>query len=326
MRFKVFLSLLTVMAFILIVSTLSPAHTAERRPVTGTVMFVIDGKLDGRISSMSGGNLVGTIVETKIPDAQTLVKKSIRSVAVEQLEIEMTLSSNVETFNWLTEVINGKASAKNITIFTCDQNFNIIQSKEYQGALPAEFSMSNPDATTRDIGKIYLSFTAETVKEGARTGKCPLDDVAKRKNWVTSNFRLDIPGLETTQVRSVSGLTIKFKNSEGSQPGDPRRPSRGISAIQFNNLTISLAGPSARAKAWEDWFNTFLVQGRSSDQEEKSGTLVLLSQDLKNELLRINLSNLGLFKFENNFNNGPTGAVSTMDAGVYTEKVDFDIK
>lgn len=324
MRSKLFLSLLTVMVFILIVSTLSPAHTAERRTLPGTVMFAIEGKYEGRVLSMSGGNLIGTISEVRLPDSGSTIKKSIQNVAIEALEIEMALDNNVETFNWLNESINGRPSQKTVTIFTCDLNFNIIQSKEYLKVIPAGFSMSNPDVDSKINGKIVLSFNAEQAREGARSGKCPQATLTKPKTWFPSNFRLDIPGLDTVQVRTVSGLEIAFKNLQTT--GNGRNTTSENVSVKYGNLMISLSATLARTKSWEDWYNTFLVQGRRSDQEEKSGTLVLLSPDMKNELLRINLSNLGLFKFENNFVAGPTAPISNIEAGVYVEKIDFDVK
>jgi hypothetical protein len=99
---------------------------------------------------------------------------------------------------------------------------------------------------------------------------------APQKVWLASAFRLEIPAVDCRRVRRIDALTIKIR------PGH----------VEFPNIHVTLL--ERGSETWSDWFRTFVVDGRGTDNLEKEGAIVFFSQDLKTELGRIRLHHLGI--------------------------------
>jgi hypothetical protein len=81
-----------------------------------------------------------------------------------------------------------------------------------------------------------------------------------------------------------------------------------------------------QAETWESWFNSFVLGGNNADSQEKTGRLTLLAPDLAQELARIDLFNVGVFRLApepgRQFDDPRTRRVV---AGLYCERMDFKI-
>ena len=63
--------------------------------------------------------------------------------------------------------------------------------------------------------------------------------------------------------------------------------------LEFPNLKITLS--QVGSETWFAWFDGFVIKGNNDESKEKNGSIALLSPDLKDELLRVDLFNLGIF-------------------------------
>jgi hypothetical protein len=109
---------------------------------------------------------------------------------------------------------------------------------------------------------------------------------------VSSNFRLEISGLDASLVIKIDAFTVRHRPSAG-----PDKDPSGRSSVDVSNLRVEV-GPPSRAEAWRTWFETFVLRGNSGVEEEKTGTLTLLSSDLKTSLAQIALYSVGIFGLE----------------------------
>ena len=98
--------------------------------------------------------------------------------------------------------------------------------------------------------------------------------------FLSSNFRLNIAGLDCTRVAKIDSFTVK------------QTPGTGLA--EFPNLRIELS--SVSATTWRTWFQSFLID--SSAANEKTGNLSFLSTNLTTVLATINFFNLGIFRLE----------------------------
>ena len=80
---------------------------------------------------------------------------------------------------------------------------------------------------------------------------------------------------------------------------------------------------AADVAKWSEWFDSFVLQGRNTDADEKTGTLTFLAANLKDELGRVRLFGLGIHGLAPE----PTlpSAVKRMAAELYCERMELEI-
>jgi hypothetical protein len=91
----------------------------------------------------------------------------------------------------------------------------------------------------------------------------------------------------------IDAITIKQTPAK-IEVGEANDPSKEPGKLEFPNVILTL--PESAAKSFQDYFDSFVIKGNSGESQEKSGSLVLLSRNRKKELLRLNLSGMGIYK------------------------------
>jgi hypothetical protein len=135
--------------------------------------------------------------------------------------------------------------------------------------------------------------------------------------FLSSNFRLNIAGLDCTKVSKIDSFTVNQH-----LVGETRTNATEANLLEFPNLRIELAAVSA--ESWRAWFRSFVIDGNSSAANEKTGTLSFLSPNLAAMLATISFHNLGIFRLEN----APadtSGEVMRVVAELYCERMELAI-
>ena len=140
---------------------------------------------------------------------------------------------------------------------------------------------------------------ARYIRFGVLSAACPRSGGAVRdhskqsgKRWHVSDFRLEIDGLDCTNVRRIDSFAVRSAPT-ADDTGDHREPQKQPGVLDFPDLSITIARTSARS--WLDWHDDFVVKGNNGQAREKSGSLVLLSRK-KREVARVDLFNLGVYR------------------------------
>jgi len=102
-----------------------------------------------------------------------------------------------------------------------------------------------------------------------------------------SNFRLDIPGLDTVGVARIESFTI-------SRRIDVVRTGASVTLVgrqvQIPNLVVTVG--ASRAEDWRAWHRQMVITGDQT--AERNGALVFMAPDFRSELSRIELRNVGI--------------------------------
>jgi hypothetical protein len=77
------------------------------------------------------------------------------------------------------------------------------------------------------------------------------------------------------------------------------------------------------AKSWFDWFESFVVKGNNEDKKEKNGSISFLAANLADELLRLDLFNLGIFRIGPDKAEANSDRVTTVTAQLYCERMEL---
>lgn len=279
-------------------TTTSSDAALQNRYAVGNFEITLDGLGAAFVSSVDGGTMVSEAV-VEPGSRGTFVKKKPSAPRFEPLIVEVNLTAAPKAWiDWVNGSINGTERPKNGALAILDHNYSERQRRSYSNLRLAELTLEKLDA--KDAKKplnIELDFVADSVTETKGTGQQNPTAVSNRgKSASASNFRITMPGLDTSRVSSVGPITVKLVGGG--------TPSKGVDALmkgeQRNNaraevmpFTMRLSeGPTA--DAWKAWYQSFVVQGKNTDAEEKTMTIELLDPSLKTVLFRARLEGVGI--------------------------------
>jgi hypothetical protein len=159
-----------------------------------------------------------------------------------------------------------------------------------------------------------VRFAAETTIEAPASGPVAQPTGTPRKT-TQSNFRFELDGLDSATVSKIDAFTVKRPLA-----GDPRDYSKEPANVEFPNLRVTVN--EAHGESWTDWFQRFVVQGENSEADEKNGSIVLLATDMKTEICRVDLFNVGIFALRRRFQ-PEQDEVPKLTAELYCERMQF---
>jgi phage tail-like protein len=292
-----------------------------RSYVAGNFQFVLDGVKTGFLKSVEGGGPVAEVI-SEPQGSSPYFKKHIGPVGYEPFALRFALSIANDVYDWINASWTGNYQRKNGAIVTTDQELTAVSQREFFNALLTETTIPALDGSSKEPGYLTITFAPEYTKTSKASGKVAAPTNNKQKLWLPSNFRVTIDGLDCTKVRSVESFTVK-QSVVTDDIGDARDYQKEPGKLEFPNLAITLMESSA--ESWFDWFESFVIKGNSEDKKEKNGSIAFLAADLKQELLRVDLFNLGIFKIAVDKSDANADRVATVTAHLYCERMELHI-
>jgi hypothetical protein len=248
----------------------------------------IDGKVYPGAVEWSGGEPRG-IVQTNGN------KKQVGSVIYDPIILEVGGALQAPLLGIVKDFCAGSPAPVSLLLHATNQ-----PAVEASKAVLTKVEFPALDGASKESARIILTFVAPSTRNVASTGEAKLSGV-KMKSALTCNFGLTVEGLPSARIATVSSLVI----------------SRESGRTEISNLRISIS--SADGDAWMQWRDQFLVKGDNSDEQEKDATLSLLDPAMKNALLSLSLSNVGLVRLTRSDRGADT--ISRVEAELYIEGV-----
>lgn len=294
------------------------AADTKRSYVAGRFALELDGQFAGFVTGFEGGNLVGQVISLKVADGS--VRKQIGGMKIEPISIETGLSMEKPFYEWIKAILDGKAGPKNGAIIAMDFNNKEVGRRIFFNALITEIEFPACDAASKEAARMTITLTPESLRFDPPSLKQAPLPVTKQKQWLPSNFRLNIQGLEpaTARVNKVEALVIKQKVTEEAV-GQRRDIQKGPSPPEYPNLVITL--PESQAGLFYAWHQDFVIKGNNGQDKEKPGVLEILSPDLKSVLASLQFQNLGIFKVAPEPGQAGAEAIGRIKAEMYCEKI-----
>ena len=276
------------------------AEAAVGRPSasSGGATLVLDGESVGNLRSVDGGAAVAEVVDE--PAARGAApKKHVTGVKYEDLSLEIDLGQGRPVYDWIGAALRTAATPKNGSLVFLDFNRNPRETRDFQNAMISQTTFPALDAASKEAGTLRFTLAVDRVSAGNGAAKASPAVATKSKNWLSSNFKVEIDGLETTRVSRVEPIVVKHT---------PR--------LVFENLQITLADTGA--DSWRRWQDEFF--GKGGDKHEKNGRVVFLGPSLKDELAEIRLEGLGLVALRARSNDS---GLPMLQAELYVERLEF---
>lgn len=295
------------------------SSAADRGYVAGNFGIELDGVKAGFLRSVEGGHVSSDVVnETTGLDYVT--KKHLAGVKYGDVVVQLPVNPSKPICDWISGTFDRNYQRKNGAIIAADYRLDERQRLSFQGALLTEISIPACDAASKDPAYMSLKISPENLKWEGGKGKLLGDSKGSQKLWLPSNFRLDLPGLDCTKVQKIDAFTIKqsvAENSLGAERDYVTEPSK----LEIPNLRVTLAATTAGS--WLDWADKFIIKGNNDENNEKTGTLTLLSPNRSEELVRVSLYQVGIYRVERPF--GDNGdKINTVTVELYVERMEID--
>jgi phage tail-like protein len=290
-----------------------------RSYVTGNFQLVLEGNKSGFLKSIEGGTAAAEVVAEPI-GGSPFVKKHLGPVGYEAFVARFGLSMNKDVYEWINASWSANYQRKNGAVVAIDNKLTAVSQREFFNALVTETTFPKLDGGSKDPAHLTLTFAPEYTRTSKASGK--VSAPSRQKLWLPSNFRVTIDGLDCTRVRAVESFTVR-QSLATDDIGDARDYLKEPGKLEFPNLAINLAESSA--KTWLDWFESFVIKGNSEDRKEKNGSIAILSPNLQDELLRVDLFNLGIFKIAPDKAEANVDRVATVTAHLYCERMELHL-
>jgi phage tail-like protein len=294
---------------------------APRSYVAGNFQLVLDGVKCGFLKSVDGGAPVAEVVSESVGSSY-FPKKHLGQISYGPFVLQFGLAMSKEIFDWINASWTADYSRKNGAVVATDHTLTAVSQREFLNAIVTETTIPTLDGSSKNPGYLTLKFAPEYTRIAKASGKVTSAAKVDQKLWLPSNFRLAIDGLDGSGVRTIDSFTVK-QSVATDDIGNARDYLREPGKLEFPNLKITLMESSA--KSWFDWFEDFVIKGNNGDAKEKNGSITLLSANLKEELLRIDLFNLGIFRIGQDKTEANSDRITSVTAHLYCERMELHV-
>ena len=283
----------------------------------GRFGFLVEGSTFlGVVRSVSGGNIRGEVAVRQTRAGQ---KKRIRNVICEPFTIDVGIGMSQEFYDWIEASFDRGYITKNGELVAYDLDDNVMSIREFQDAHISEVTMPALDGSSKDPAYMTVKFNPEKIHYKNST-RLPIQvDVGPAtKKWLPSNFRVELGDLPCDRVAKIDSFTWKQAINK-DRSGVTRRAKKYASVVEVPDLklTVSMAdfGP------WEQWYRSFIVGG--NHDAVLNGSISLLGQDIKDELARIDLQNVGIISLNTAKQEANKEKVARFEVELYVEQMTF---
>jgi hypothetical protein len=249
----------------------------------------LDGQVAGTVISAAGGYGTADVVTETIGDGP-VADKHLGSLRYADVEIACASDTAPYLTGWLTETLNGKYARRNGALLKLDQYSKTVQRLEFTNALLAEVAFPGLDAASTAPARLAARLAPEYTRRAGGDGRTVSGGRAQQ--WTTANFRLAIDGLDCNRVTRIERLAVRTTLTD-EEDAEGRAVVKKPTGVEIPNLVVTL--PESAAQSFFAWHEDFVINGNSSEPNERSGTLELLSSTMT-VLFRVAFRGLGIYE------------------------------
>lgn len=274
--------------------------------------LVLDGQRAGLLRGAAGGAVSADVIPD--PDASgPFQQKHLGPSRVEDLFVRVGMGMAPAFYGWVGAAWKGQGQRKSGSVIGFDDRFQARSELEFFDAAVSEVTLPLLDAASHEPAEMAVGLSPERVRTVEPRGR--VTPGAREKPWTRANFRVSIDGIDTTRVTRVDPLRITLPVG-GAAVG--QSIVGGVRPINFPDLSITVS--AVAAESWIAWHDDFVVKGNNAREQERRGSIVLLSTDGQDQLARIELFQVGIFRLARTMQTPPP---PTLAADLYCERMEL---
>ncbi len=296
----------------------------ERSYTGGRFALDIDGFNVGYMKKFSGLALEGDVVSNDLgPDNRQ--KKTVANFKWTPGKATIGIGMGKSMYDWIKAAFDKGYITKDGALTAADFNYKAQSVLDFKRALITEVTVPKLDGSSKDAAYFDIGFEAEEVRWLKGGGEDIRGKIGpKQKQWLCSNFMIEIGGLPCKRVATVDSFTWKCAvatDMVGIFNENSKHPAKVT--VPDLKLGISMADHQQWADAAKRWF----IDGqRKEDADEMSGKITFLGPDMKTEVGSIDLENVGFKKFSSEDLEANSEKIARFNVELYVEKMTFNLK
>jgi len=227
-------------------------------------------------------------------------------------------------YEWIEQSFKKGHQTKDGQFTAADFDYKAQSKIEFFKALITGVTVPKLSGDSKDAAYFDVEFEPERVKWSKGGGEVINGKLGSaQKQWMCSNFKVEIGALPCTRIASVDSFTWKCAIAP-DQLGGFNEPTKHPAKVTVPDIKLSIS--YADHQAWADWAYSWFISGKRHEKDELQGSIVFLAPDLSTELGRINLQQLGIKKFSDDDNEANSEKIKRFNVELYCEGMEFKMK
>jgi hypothetical protein len=294
------------------------AMPASNRIAAAKIVIELDGARVGTAAWVEGGEPVGEVVETSLGPTSTQ-KKNVTNIRWTPIKIRTGIGMGQELHAWIKAFVARQSVKKNGAIILFGANGKARSRLDWRDGQIIEVVFPGGDAADRGEGLVTLTIQPESTRAKNAPQEPPMTG-GKQRPWPRSNFRVALDNIPNDLRRAmrVDDIVIRQEVTE-YRDGGSRFPRIVLGRQKVGDVIITL--PDGQANELAAWAEDFLVQGHSSDSDERSGTFDYLDPRMQ-PLFTLGFRHLGIYRLARE--PALTGKGAVTKAYLYCEEMQFE--
>lgn len=269
------------------------ATAGTRAYAAGHFEFNLDGAPTAAwIKSVEGGAVKSEVITEKVgPD--DLAFRHTSTLAFDPFTVSVAMAASKPFLQWIKDSWSRKFQRRTGSIVHADFNLNAHMEQKFLDALIAEVVFPTLDAGSNEPAYLSIKMQPEKLTLEKASGKIKGVEKAqvKAKMWNASLFRMNIVGIDCSNVRKIESITVTQKITQ-LYFGTSRAPELEPTGIEFPNISLTMA--AAYANDFIKWHQQFVVDGAKDTEQIKSGFLEFLDPQGSGTIFTINMDGIGI--------------------------------
>jgi hypothetical protein len=249
--------------------------------------------------------------------------KHLGRTQYEEITLTCGVTMSSQFYNWIKGTFSGSPVAMDGAIIAAGTDQREIGRLSFFGALISEVTLPALDASSKDPARLTVKITPTRTLLKFGAGQNPFPPQPPGPPWLTSNFSLQIAGLEDDckNALRIGELTLKQDITQVT-PGNGGGTQLVPNGLEFPDLLVTL--PQPHSSEFYNWWADFVISGNNDASKEKSGSLQYLSPDLSVAFFTLNLYRLGIYKFSFAEIAPNSSTTCRVQAAMYCDSMTFD--
>lgn len=259
-------------------------------------LFALDlaGKNAGYLKKITPPEMKGDVVTHKV-GVDYVSKKAISNYQHGDFSFSCAMSMGAELQSWIKASFDHAHLRKDGALIMADFNGDEQRRINFHQALITECSFSNLDAASKDGVYCDIKCQAEMIRHVKGSGKVGTALGSRAKDWMCSNFKIEIPGLDCTTVSKVELPKFSQKVAQDAV-GHLREQAWIPGSLELSDLSVTFA-PGAGGKVEDQWMQAaekWFIAGETLEEQHLTITVTFFAPDQKTVLGEITYGGCGM--------------------------------
>jgi len=267
--------------------------------------------------------LVGEVITDRLSPSDVIGTKHIGAVDDGTATAAFGIGMGKPMYEWIRSSFETGSRTQSGRFVTTGLDQKVQSVLTFDDALLTSVTVPALDAASKVAGAFTVEFDVGDTRDQKGDGSIyTLPGAGRQKSWVTSNFRVTLPGLVCTRVNLVDAFTWRASVTKEVMDGRDA-PVRRVSKVTVPDLTLTIS--SRDYDAWHTAARSWFIDGKRGDAHEIDGSIELLSPDRRTTLATVGLKGVGFSRFERHKFEAHADTVAVFKVQLYVEQLTFDM-